>query len=63
MMHGEGVTITPDMVPDVSRQPKVMDAAAEAGRELARRLQDGHDRAAVTRAMQEKMMAVFASSA
>lgn len=62
MLHGEGVTITPEMIPDVSKQPAVMEAAAAAGRELGRRLREGHDRAAVTRSMQAKMMEMFGST-
>ena len=63
MMHGEGVKITPDIIPDVSKQPKVLAAAAAAGKLLGQRLTNGHDRASVTRNMQAKMMAMFASSA
>jgi multimeric flavodoxin WrbA len=63
MIHGQGVKITPDMIPDVSRQPKVMAAAVEAGKQLGQRLKEGHDRMVVTQKMQEKMMAMFASSA
>ncbi len=59
MIHGEGLKITPEMIPNVTKQPEVMEAAANAGKELARRLNTGHDRAAVTQAMQEKMMAMF----
>ena len=63
MVHGQGVKITPDMIPDVAKQPKVMAAAVEAGKLLGQRLKNGHDRMAVTRKVQEKMMAMFASSA
>ena len=63
MIHGEGVKITPDMIPDVAKQPKVMAAAEAAGRVLGQRLQEGHNREAVTAAMQKKMMALFGSSA
>jgi len=63
MIHGEGVKITPEMIPDVGKQPKVMAAAEEAGKLLGRRLAEGHDRQAVTAAMQKKMMAMFGSSA
>ena len=62
MVHGEGVKITPDMIPDVAKQPKVMAAAVEAGKLLGQRLKNGHDRMVVTRNMQEKMMAMFASA-
>ena len=63
MVHGEGVKITPDMIPDVANQPKVMATAVEAGKVLGQRLSDGHDRMAVTQNMQKKMMTMFASSA
>ena len=62
MIHGEGVKITPEIIPDVADQPKVMAAAEEAGKILGQRLKVGHDREAVTAAMQKKMMALFASS-
>jgi multimeric flavodoxin WrbA len=63
MLHGQGVKITPDMVPDVAKQPKVMAAAAAAGKLLGQRLKNGHDRVTVTQNMQKKMMAMFAASA
>jgi multimeric flavodoxin WrbA len=63
MIHGQGTTITPDMIPDVAKQPKVMTAAVEAGKLLGARLRDGHDRTMVTQNMQKKMMAMFESSA
>lgn len=63
MIHGEGVKITPDMIPDVCKQKDVMDHAAKAGELLGKRLREGHDRAAVTAAMQEKMMAMFGETA
>lgn len=63
MIHGEGVKITPEMIPDVAKDPKVMATAAEAGKLLGQRLKNGHDRMAVTQNMQNKMMAMFESSA
>ncbi|WP_281492206.1 hypothetical protein [Desulfosarcina cetonica] len=39
-----------------------MEAAAAAGRLLGERLKAGHDRVAVTQAMQAKMMAKFSAS-
>ena len=63
MVHGEGTAITADMIPDVSKQPKVMATAVEAGKTLGQRLKGGHDRAIVTENMQQRMMAMFASSA
>lgn len=62
MIHGAGVKITDDMIPNVSKQPEVMAAAAEAGKLLADRLNNGHDRLAVTQKMQEKMMSMFKSA-
>lgn len=63
MIHGEGVKITKEMIPDVAKQPKVLAAAVEAGKLLGERLKNNHDRMAVTQKMQEKMMAMFKSSA
>jgi multimeric flavodoxin WrbA len=63
MLHGEGVRITQEMIPDVEKQPDVVAAAAEAGRLLGKRLREGHDRAAVTARMQERMMARFGETA
>lgn len=63
MLHGEGVKITDAIIPDVTRQSEVMSAARKAGQLLGKRLQDGHDRAAVTAKMQAKMMALFGETA
>ena len=63
MIHGAGVKITEDMIPDVGRQPEVMAAAATAGKLLGQRLLSGHDRMAVTQNMQKKMMSMFESTA
>ena len=62
MIHGEGVKIYPDMIPDVTKQPNVMTDAARAGKILAERLNSDHDRMAVTRNMQKKMMEIFEST-
>ncbi|SDP63409.1 flavodoxin family protein [Desulforhopalus singaporensis] len=62
MLHGPGVKITEDMIPDVKKQPDVMAAAVNAGRLLASRLQSDHDRLAVTDTMQAKMMSMFESA-
>ncbi len=61
-LHGEGVKITPDIIPDVSKQPQVMAAARQAGKELGRRLREGHDRGRVTLKMQQYLMEQFKSS-
>jgi len=59
MLHGEGLKITDDIIPDVTKQPEAMDAAVEAGKLLGQRLREGHDRMQVTQRMQEKMMSMF----
>jgi multimeric flavodoxin WrbA len=63
MLYGDGVKITPDMIPDVTKQPEVMRAAADAGKLLGRRLQGGHDRMQVTQKMQQQLMERFQESA
>jgi multimeric flavodoxin WrbA len=61
--YGEGVKITPEIIPDVTEQPEAMQAAAAAGKLLGQRLRQGHDRQAVTLKVQQKMMALFKGSA
>ena len=63
LLYGEGVKITEDMIPQVTRQPEVMEAAAAAGQQLGERLRNGHDRQAVTQKMQQTLMQMFAESA
>jgi multimeric flavodoxin WrbA len=63
LLHGPGVKITEDMIPNVSKQLKTIQAAAEAGRLLGKRLREGHDRMRVTQAMQQKLMSMFEHSA
>ena len=63
MIHGPDVKITDAIIPDVTKQPDVMAAAAAAGKALGKRLQDGHDRQAVTEKMQAALMAKFSESA
>jgi multimeric flavodoxin WrbA len=62
-LYGEGVKITPENTPDVSRQSEVMKAAADAGQLLGQRLRRGHDRLEVTQKMQHRMMELFKGSA
>lgn len=62
-LHGPGVKITEGMIPDVAKQPQAMQAAAEAGKLLGKRLREGHDRGRVTQNMQQRLMAMFAHSA
>jgi multimeric flavodoxin WrbA len=61
MLYGEGVQITDDMIPDVSKQPQVLQAARQAGKLLAERLKT-HDRRKVAGMMQQKMMEHFKQS-
>ena len=63
LLYGEGVKITPDMIPDVTKQPDVIESAAAAGKLLGQRLRNGHDRTAVTQKMQQKLMSMFKESA
>jgi hypothetical protein len=62
MLYGPGVKITDDIIPNVTRQAATVKAAVEAGRLLGKRLQEGHDRLAVTQNMQQKLMSMFAHS-
>lgn len=62
MLYGKDVRITPEMIPDVSKQPEVMENSAEAGRLLGKRLTSGHDRQIVTQNMQRKMMEMLKST-
>jgi multimeric flavodoxin WrbA len=62
LLHGEGVRITPETTPDVIKLVHVMEAAADAGRLLGKRLRQGHDRTKVTAAMQNKMLHKFRAS-
>lgn len=62
MMHGPDFKITDENTPGVTKQPEVMQAAADAGKLLGQRLTTGHDRAEVTQKVQQKMMELFASS-
>jgi multimeric flavodoxin WrbA len=63
LLHGPGVKITEDMIPNVANQPATMQAAAEAGKLLGNRLRGGHDRVRVTQNMQQKLMSMFEHSA
>ena len=63
MLYGEGVKITEEMIPNVTKQADVMAAAKAAGRTLGERLKNGHDRMKVTEQMQARLMARFSESA
>jgi multimeric flavodoxin WrbA len=62
-LYGEGVKITSENIPDVTKQSEVMQTASEAGQLLGQRLRQGHDRQEVTLKMQKKMMELFKGSA
>ena len=62
LLYGEGVKITDDMIPNVSKQPDVLAAAEAAGKQLGRRLRDGHDRMKTAEQMQKALMARFSES-
>ncbi|MDT8302427.1 MAG: flavodoxin family protein [Sedimentisphaerales bacterium] len=62
MIHGQDVKITDDMIPDVAKQPEVIDAAKRAGELLGQRLSNNYDRWQVAEKMQEIMMEKFKSS-
>jgi multimeric flavodoxin WrbA len=63
MLYGDEVKITPESIPDVGKQPDVMQAAAAAGKLLEDRLRQGVDRPAVTLKMMQAMMEKFKGSA
>jgi multimeric flavodoxin WrbA len=63
MLYGPEVKITDDIIPNVTKQPATMKAAADAGKLLGKRLREGHDRIKVTQSMQQKLMSMFAHSA
>jgi multimeric flavodoxin WrbA len=63
MLYGDEVKITDEMIPDVSQQPEVMQAAEAAGKLLGGRLRQGVDRQAVTQKMMQAMMEKFKGSA
>lgn len=62
MLFGKGVKITEEIIPQVTKQPEVMEAAVAAGKALGHRLRNGHDRLAVTQKMQQTLMKKFAES-
>ncbi|MBI5443438.1 MAG: flavodoxin family protein [Deltaproteobacteria bacterium] len=62
LLFGENVRITEAVIPRVTKRPEVMAAAEAAGRELGRRLREGHDRKEVAARMQAALMAKFKES-
>jgi len=63
MLHGPGVKITDNIIPDVQKDTDTMARAVEAGTLLGSRLTGDHDRTRVALAVQEKMMAMFGQTA
>ena len=63
MIHGPGVKITDNIIPNVEKQADVMASAVQAGKLLGKRLAQGHDRAAVTQKVRDKMMSGFGETA
>jgi multimeric flavodoxin WrbA len=59
MLHGPGVHISEEMVPNVGKQPELLEQAAAAGKLLGQRLKAGNDRQKTTMAMQAKLMAML----
>ncbi|MBU0969927.1 MAG: flavodoxin family protein [Proteobacteria bacterium] len=59
MIHGPGVKITDNIIPNVEKQADVMASAVQAGKSLGKRLSEGHDRVAVTQKVRDKMMSMF----
>lgn len=62
LLHGEGVKITEDMIPDVIKQPELIADAEQAGVLLGKRLINDYDRWKVAEQMQKIMMEKFKSS-
>jgi multimeric flavodoxin WrbA len=62
LLYGDGFKIKSEDIPDVEKQPKVIESAIDAGRLLGLRLKTNHDRQVVTKKMQEKMMSLLKSS-
>ncbi len=63
LLHGPGVKITEEMIPNVAKQTDVMASAKAAGEMLGQRLRSGHNRMKVTERMQARLMAMFGESA
>jgi hypothetical protein len=62
MLYGPGLNITPETTPSVKKQPEVLAAATAAGKQLGEQLRQGRDREKTTRAMQKRLMDMFAAS-
>ena len=62
-LHGEGVKITPEIIPDVGKQPQLMEEAKAAARLLGERLRQGEERMLVAKRMMRAMQEKFKASA
>lgn len=62
LMFGEGVKISENMIPRVTKNPETLKIAEGAGRLLGRRLREGHDRKEVAGRMKAALMAKFKES-
>ena len=62
LLYGEGVRLTPDLIPAVTKQPEVMETARKAGQLLGDRLRRGVDRMAVAQKMMQAMRQKFKES-
>lgn len=62
LLYGEGLRITEEMIPNVTKQPEVMKAAVDAGKLLGERLDKEYDRIRVTQKMQQKFMEMLEGS-
>ncbi len=63
LLYGEELKIAENMIPRVTKQPEVMEAAVAAGKQLGERLRNGHDRKTVAEKMQRTLMQMFSESA
>jgi len=59
MMYGEGVKITEEITPDVTKQCEVMENARKAGKTLGKRLRLGYDKTETTKRIQGILAAKF----
>jgi len=59
MLHGEGVKITEDIIPRVTKQCAVMEKAEEAGKLLGEKIRTGYDKVEVSKNMQKILMESF----
>ena len=62
MLNVKWVDKKPESVPDVSRQPEVIQAAVDAGKLLFQRLSQGHNRMETAQKMQQKMLEMLQHS-